>query len=74
MQIIHNAFMSPPGELIISYNKALNLFTGFILARKPFALPTALSVSSFLKMSSRKGLNKASEITENTDDKILKLK
>ena len=66
--------MSPPGEFMISYKRALNLLTGFILARKVLALPTALSVSSFLKMSNRNGLNKAREITENTDDKILKLK
>ena len=73
-QIIPSAFISPLWELIISYNAALNLLTGFILAKKVFALPTALSVSSFLKISNKNGLSKAREITENTDDKILKLK
>jgi hypothetical protein len=37
-------------------------------------LAIALSVSSFLKINNRNGLSKPSEITENTEDKILKLK
>jgi phosphate/sulfate permease len=73
-QIIASAFISPLGEFIISYNSALNLLIGFILAKKELGLDATLSVSSFLKRSSKKGLTKASEITENSDDKILKLK
>ena len=73
-QIIPKALISPLGELIISYKAALNLFIGFILARKPPALLTDASVSSFLKMSNKNGLTRASEITANKEDKILKLK
>jgi hypothetical protein len=35
---------------------------------------TFLMVSSFLKMSKRKGLKRPSEITEKKEDKTLKLK
>ena len=73
-QIIPNAFISPLGEFIISYNTALNLFTGFILAKKEPGLAEIESVSVFLKIRSKNGLSNASEITENSDDKILKLK
>ncbi len=73
-QIIANALISPPGELIVSYKAALNLLIGFILAKNEFGLAATLSVSAFLKMSSKKGLNKARETTAKSDDKILKLK
>lgn len=58
----------------MSYNAALNLFMGFILAKKESGLDAMFSVSVFLKMSSRNGLSKASETTEKSEDKILKLK
>ena len=73
-QIIPSAFISPLGEFIISYSVALNLFIGLILAKKLLVFPTAARVSSFLKMSSKKGLSNANDITENKEDKILKLK
>lgn len=74
IQIIPSAFISPLGELIISYSAALNLLIGFILAKKEPGLAAMLRVSVFLKMSNKNGLNKASEITENSEDKMLKLK
>ena len=74
MQITPNAFISPPGEFIISYKAALNLLIGFMLAKKESGLEATLSVSCFLKISNKNGLNNASETTENSDDKILKLK
>ena len=73
-QITPSAFISPFGEFIISYNTALNLLTGFIFAKKEPGLAEIESVSVFLKIRSKNGLNKASEITENSDDKILKPK
>ncbi len=73
-QIIARAFISPLGEFIISYNAALNLLIGFILAKKESGLAATFNVSVFLKMSSKNGLSKAREITEKRDDKILKLK
>lgn len=72
--MIARAFISPLGEFIISYNAALNLLIGFILAKNEFESDAIFNVSVFLKMSSKKGLSKAREITENKDDKILKLK
>ena len=74
MQMIASAFTSPLGDWIMSYNSALNLFTGFILAKKEPGLESALSVSVSLNTSSRNGLNNAREITDKSDDKILKLK
>ena len=73
-QMMASAFMSPSGEWRTSYNPALNLFTGFILAKRVPGLDATLSVSSFLNIRSRNGLSNASEITENSDDNILKLK
>ena len=73
-QITPSAFISPPGALIISYSSALNLLMGFNFAKNELGLEAMISVSSFLKMSSKNGLSKAREITENSDDKILKLK
>ena len=69
-----SAFISPLGECIISYNTALNLLIGFILAKKESGLPDTFKVSAFLNISSRNGLNRPREMTEKTDDKILKLK
>ncbi len=66
--------MSPLGEFIILYNSALNLLIGFMAAKKESGLDATLRVSTFLKISSKNGLSKAREITENSDDKILKLK
>ena len=74
MQIIPRALISPLGAFIISYNAALNLLIGFILAKNEFESDAIFNVSVFLKMSSKNGLSKAREITENSDDKILKLK
>ena len=74
MQMIASAFTSPLGDWIMSYNSALNLFTGFILAKKEPGLESAFSVSVSLKISSRNGLSNAREITDKIDDKILKLK
>ncbi len=73
-QIIPKAFISPLGEFIISYSAALNLLIGLIRAKNEPGLAAMLSVSVFLKISNKKGLSKAREITENRDDKILKLK
>ena len=72
--MIASAFMSPLGEWSTSYNPALNLFTGFTLAKKVPGLDATLSVSSFLNIRSKNGLSNAREITENSDDRILKLK
>ncbi len=58
----------------MSYNAALNLFIGFILEKKEPGLEAIFSVSVFLNISSKKGLSNAREITENSDDKILKVK
>ena len=72
--MIASAFISPFGLEIISYKPALNLFIGFILAKNESGFAAMFSVSTFLKMSNKNGLNKAKEITEKSDDKILKLK
>ena len=73
-QMIARAFISPLGELMTSYKAALNLFTGFILARNDPGLEATLRVSSFLNISNRNGLKRARDMTENNEDKILKLK
>ena len=73
-QIRPSALISPLGELIISYSSALNLLTGLTFAKKESGLDETFSVSSFLKINNKKGLSSASEITENSEDKILKLK
>ena len=74
MQMIARAFTSPLGDWITSYSSALNLFTGFILAKKEPGLESTLSVLVSLNTSSRNGLSSAREMTDKSDDKILKLK
>jgi hypothetical protein len=59
---------------MISYSSALNLFIGFILARKEPGSDATFKVSVSLKISSRKGLSRANDITDKSDDNILKLK
>ena len=72
--IIPKAFISPLGVLIISYKLALNLLMGFSLAKKEPGSEATIKVSCFLKINNKKGLNKASDTTENKEERILKLK
>ena len=73
-QITANAFISPSGVFIISFNHTLKRFTGFIFAKKPEFWVTEESVSFFLKISNRNGLRSPSEIRENKLESTLKLK
>jgi hypothetical protein len=73
-QIIASAFISPFGVFIISYSHTFKKLTGFSFAKNPEPFVTTESVSFFLKISNRNGLNNPNEITENKLERTLKLK
>ena len=62
-------------DLISSYSHSLNSFIGLRPESElGVVLANALNVSSFLKISSKNGLNNPSETTANKDERILKEK